>query len=146
MTISGIDTTFLVELEVQECRRHRASVAWMQSRLQIQQQPFALSPQVLTEFIHVVTDPRRFERPLEMRSAIARATFWWQAREVHRVFPSSESTSLFLRWMSQFDLGRKRILDTFLAATYQAAGVAEIVTTNARDFSVLDGITVVQPK
>jgi len=42
--------------------------------------------------------------------------------------------------MSRFDLGRKWILDTMLAATYKCAGVALIVSTNFRDFAVFPGM------
>ena len=34
-------------------------------------------------------------------------------------------------------LGRKRLLDTKLAATFQRAGVKRVVTNNERDFKVL---------
>ncbi|TLD68159.1 hypothetical protein FEM03_24100 [Phragmitibacter flavus] len=34
------------------------------------------------------------------------------------------------------DFGRKRLLDTRLAATFHSAGVKRIVTTNERDFKV----------
>jgi hypothetical protein len=33
-------------------------------------------------------------------------------------------------------LGRKRLLDTQLAATYAAAGVTELLTANSADFAV----------
>jgi hypothetical protein len=40
---------------------------------------------------------------------------------------------LFFQWMADHQLGRKRLLDTLLAATYSAAGITSIVSTNARD-------------
>jgi predicted nucleic acid-binding protein len=97
------------------------------------------APQVLTEFLHIVTDPRRFERPLPMEQALARAQFWWKAREVRHVYPTAESTVLFLDWLDQHKLGRKRLLDTHLAATLWSAGVRRLMTANPRDFSILGG-------
>jgi hypothetical protein len=44
----------------------------------------ALAPQALAEFIHVVTDPRRFAQPLRMDEARHVARQWWTAREVGR--------------------------------------------------------------
>lgn len=104
----------------------------------------SLAPQVLAEFVHVVTDGRRFQRPLEMSEALAKARFWWSAREVTHAYPTAESTALFIEWMVGHGLGRKRVLDTQLAATLWAAGVRRILTSNTRDFSRF-GIEVVSP-
>jgi len=140
----GLDTTFLVQAEVVEHPGHSASRALL-DRLLREGEPLALAPQVLAEFVHVVTDPRRFQNPLEMCQAVARAESWWLGREVTHALPSNESTALFLRWMAEFSLGRKRILDTQLAATYYCCGVRTIVTTNARDYGVFACFEVVQP-
>jgi hypothetical protein len=60
---------------------------------------------------------------------------WWTASEVDHVFPTDAATRQFLAWLQQFSLGRKRLLDTLLAATYDAAGVHSLLTTNAADFA-----------
>ena len=75
-----------------------------------------------------------------MNEALKRAAKWWDAGETRRVTPNDESISLFVEWMSRFDLARKRIPDTMLAATYKCAGVALIVSTNFRDFAVFPGM------
>jgi hypothetical protein len=41
-------------------------------------------------------------------------------------------------WLKQHRLGRKRLLDTQLAATYYAAGITSLVTSNFADFEVFD--------
>ena len=43
----------------------------------------------------------------------------------------------FLAWLTRHQLGRKRLLDTLLAATFQNAGVKHLITNNERDFKVL---------
>jgi hypothetical protein len=43
-------------------------------------------------------------------------------------------------------LGRKRILDTLLAATYWSAGIQSLLTTNAGDFAVLGGFQCISPR
>ena len=102
---------------------------------------FALAPQVLTEFIHVVTDPRRFAHPLSMTEAIDRAQLWWDAQEVKPVFPSQDSTRLTLQWLRDHRLGRKRLLDTQLAATYFANEITQIATSNTQDFALFGVFT-----
>lgn len=132
----GIDTTFLVQLEIQEAAAHPAALAMLRREILGRDREAALAPQVLSEFIHVVTDPRRFERPLSMAQALAKANFWWNAREMERVFPQEQTVGQFLTWMGEHRLGRKRLLDTLLAAIYYDNGVTRIVTSNARDYQV----------
>jgi len=90
----------------------------------------AIAPQVLAEFIHVVTDPRRFTQPLDMNAARHVAEQWWTASDVVQAFPDAGVVRQFLTWLQQFSLGRKRLLDTLLAATYRQAGIQSLLTTN----------------
>jgi predicted nucleic acid-binding protein len=85
--IHGLDTTFLVQIELREVPGHEAAKIWLESVLDVSPQPFALAPQVLTEFVHVVTDPRRFSRPLPMELALSKAQGWWESSEVRLVYP-----------------------------------------------------------
>ncbi len=94
----------------------------------------ALAPQTLAEFLHVVTDGKRMPSPLPMSEALQRAEHWWQAAEVIRVFPDGPSVTEFLAWIRRHALGRKRLLDTMLAALMAQAGVTRIVTNNGQDF------------
>lgn len=103
----------------------------------------ALVPQTLVEFIHVVTDPRRMPKPLMMDEALGRAEHWWQAAEVVRVFPTSQSVSHFHCWLAGHRLGRKRLLDTMLAAVLHSAGIGRIITNNEKDFKALGVLEVV---
>ena len=132
----GLDTTFLVHLEVQEAEAHAAAMEVLRRDILGRDREAALAPQVLAEFVHVVTDPRRFERPLSMAQALAKANFWWNAGEVERVFPDELVVRRFLAWMQEHGLGRKRLLDTLLAATYYESGITRVVTSHARDYRV----------
>jgi predicted nucleic acid-binding protein len=105
----------------------------------------AVAPQVLAEFIHIVTDPRRFAQPLDMTAARQLAEQWWTAQETVRVFPDDAAISQFLAWLQQFSLGRKRLLDTLLAATYHQAGIQSLLTTNEADFLLFGVFTCVLP-
>ena len=134
--MTGLDTTFLVQIEIQETEGHGAALELLRREILGRDREAALAPQVLSEFIHVVTDRRRFERPLPMAQALAKASFSWNATEVERIFPNDQVASQFLAWMQEHGLGRKRLLDTLLAATYYRSGVTRIVTSNARDYRV----------
>ena len=130
----GIDTTFLVQLEIRESESHAAAMEVLRDRILGRDREAALAPQVLTEFVYIATDPRRFTQPLSVDQAVGKAGFWWNAREVARVYPDEESVAQFLAWMRGHRLGRKRLLDTLLAATYYGSGITMIATSNARDY------------
>ena len=89
---------------------------------------------MLAEFVHIVTDARRFKIPLTMPQALAEASGWWEATDVERVSPCDEAVIWFIEAMVRHQLGRKRVLDTMLAATYRSAGVTSLLTLNAADF------------
>jgi len=133
--IHGLDTGFLVAAEVAEHARH-SDARQVLAGFVAAGDRFALAPQVLAEFIHIVTDPRRFTQPLSIDDARDLAERWWTAAEVDHVYPNDAATQQFLAWLQQFSLGRKRLLDTLLASTYHAAGVRSLLTTNLADFTV----------
>jgi predicted nucleic acid-binding protein len=141
--VIGVDTTFLVQLEIIELPLHANAHATLNREVIAAGAELALSPQVLTEFIHV-TDNRRFAKPLSMNQAISRARFWWNAVEVRHVFPTASSTDLCLDWIGRHNLGRKRLLDTQLASTLWSHGVRRLLTSNANDFAIF-GFDILSP-
>jgi predicted nucleic acid-binding protein len=136
----GLDTSFLVAVEVGSHEKHHSCRSCFQKLLKAGD-TFSIAPQILAEFLHVITDPRRFASPLTMEQAGDRAEIWWNASEVIHVFPTAESTLLFLSWIAGHNLGRKRLLDTILASTFQAAHVNSILTLNRDDFAIFGGFT-----
>ena len=98
----GIDTGFLVALEIIEHADHAAARALL-ARLIGAGDRLALAPQVLAGFIHVVTDPRRFARPLETGEARRIASEWWTGSEVEQVFRMMARRSYFFRGWSVID-------------------------------------------
>jgi predicted nucleic acid-binding protein len=142
--IHGLDTGFLVAAELLEHTDHVAARDNV-TRLTAAGDLLAIAPQVLAEFMHIATDPRRFTKPLDMMTAHRVAEQWWTAKEVVHVFPDSAATRQFVDWLKQFSLGRKRLLDTLLAATYHQAGIDSVLTTNPADFTVFGVFTCIIP-
>lgn len=136
----GLDTGFLVAVELPEhpdhhaCRARIATLVASGNRL-------SLAPQVLAEFIHVVTDSRRFSKPVPINDARVMAMQWWSATEVDHAFPNADAVHQFLDWHCVHRLGRKRLLDTLLAATYYEAGITHILTLNPTDFDIFGVFT-----
>jgi predicted nucleic acid-binding protein len=140
----GVDTTFLVEVSLREHPGHIAAREELGRRLAAGD-TFVLAPQVVSEFVHVVTDARRFEHPLSVAAALEKAQAWWGARETEHASPTPESMAQFWSWMNAFKLGRKRLLDTMLAATYFSHGVHAILSSNARDYTTFGCFHVINP-
>jgi predicted nucleic acid-binding protein len=104
-----------------------------------------ISPQVMHEFLHVATDSRRFEKPLAMEDGLRWSRSLWAATEVVRILPAPGVLDRTLELLERLRLGRKRILDTALAATLELAGVRRLATFNPGDFRVFDFLDLVGP-
>lgn len=103
-----------------------------------------LVPQVLYEFLHVATDDRRMTSPNSMQEAIARTDALWDAPEVFRILPDPGVPRRVLELLARFGLGRKRVFDTVLAATLEAA-IRRLATFNGRDYEIFSFLDIVTP-
>jgi predicted nucleic acid-binding protein len=142
--IYGLDTSFLVQIEVAEQPGHARAQA-LKARLLEQGCSFALAGQVLCEFIHIVTDPKRFEHPLSVEAAINRSSIWWNLKEVKNLSSSGWAVQRFHTWMVEHRLGRKRLLDTMLAATFEENQIYHLITSDPGGFSVFKIFEIVDP-
>ena len=143
MTLA-LDTDAIVHWLMDGATHHQRLVHFVQLQLHAGAR-FAIVPQVLHEFVHVTTDSRRFEKPLTMSVATALARSLWEASEVDRVLPGNNTVPRTLELLDQFSLGRKRILDTALAATLEQAGIKRLVTLNVRDYEIFPFLELQSP-
>ena len=65
----GLDTSFLLAVEIVEHTHHAVARACSGSCSR-EGDRVAIAPQVLTEFVHVETDARRFQQPFSMETAL----------------------------------------------------------------------------
>jgi len=130
----GLDTTFVVQVDVVDHERHAESVG-LRDRLLVEGHSYALAPQVLAEYVHIVTDSNLFAEPASMKTALEHSRMWWNSAEIRQIIPSDDAVQLLHTWMTEHGLGRKRILDALLAATYATAGITAIISSDARDYS-----------
>lgn len=144
--ILALDTDVLVSWALTGAPRHHTVRAMVERELHEPAASIGLVPQVMFEFLHVVTDLRRFEPPLTMEAAVDLARELWSAREVAHLVPTAAVATRTFDLLGQLRLGRKRILDTALAATLEAAGVHRLATFNARDYAVFPFLDIVAPR
>jgi predicted nucleic acid-binding protein len=133
--VIGVDTNLLVALAIADHPRHSSAYAECEKLLQGWEK-FALSSSIVAEFLHTVTDQRRFQPPHAMPSAIAWFREWSLRCEPTWLHETKFSIDLWLRWMDQYRLGRKRILDTRYAALLHSNNVKRLVTNNPDDFRI----------
>jgi len=76
----------------------------------------------------VATDPRRFQNSLSFAEALQRSRTWWKPL---RLLNAAQEIGMdqACSWMEEFRLGRKRLLDTYLAATYHEKGIRRLVSS-----------------
>jgi predicted nucleic acid-binding protein len=142
--MTGVDCNILVQLALQDHPKNAATVATVQAEVQ-RGSRLVFPPLVIDEFLHVITDDRRFSPPLTMIETLDWVEQFLTNPAVGILEPTAESTRQTLRWMRQFQLGRKRILDTHLAAVLHAAGVRRLLTSNPADFTVFGVLETVTP-
>lgn len=142
--IIGIDTDVLVHWAMTGAVHHRAVRQWFEREIG-KRHRFGLTQQVLYEFVHVASDPRRFERPLSMEQAVHVSLELWNGKEVHQILPTAKVYDRTCELIKRFELGRKRILDTALAATLEAADVRRLATLNPGDFEIFPFLETVNP-
>ncbi len=144
--ILALDTDVVVSWLMAGASRHAAARSLVDTELRRPGGAIALVPQTLHEVLHVATDPRRFERPLPTKEALRLVRLLWEARDVVRVQPGPQVPLRTLELMERYRLGRKRILDTALAATLEGAGIRRLATFNGDDFAIFPFLDVVEPR
>ena len=142
--MTGLDCNILVQLALQDHPANAATVAVVQAEAQ-RGGRLVFPSLVINEFLHVITDLRRFSPPLTMTEALDWTEAFLTNPAVTVIEPSAESAPQTLRWMRQFNLGRKRILDTHLAAVLHTAGVRRLLTSNPGDFAVFGIFEIITP-
>ncbi|MEI7941533.1 MAG: type II toxin-antitoxin system VapC family toxin [Verrucomicrobiota bacterium] len=142
--MTGLDCNIVVQLALADHPANVRTVAAVQAEVQ-RNSRLVFPPLVVTEFLHVVTDGRRFVPPLGMREALDWIEEFLANPAVGLLEPTEQSLRQTLRWMRQFDLGRKRILDTHLAAVLHTAGARRLLTSNPADFTVFGVLETITP-
>lgn len=143
---AGLDTNVLVYAHLPVFPDSERVRAFLLERLARSDTSFVVTPLVLHELVHLITDSRRFDPPVSMSEAVAIARTYLGRSNVECVATAEDSLALTLRWIEQMGLGRRRIADTLLAATLLRHGVESLVTCNPADFEVFEGLSLIDPR
>lgn len=143
----GLDTNVLVLAHLPAMAGHRNVNRFLATLARRERTRLAVTPLVLHELTHVITDARRFDPPVAMSEAVALARSYLGRSNVDCLDVTEGAVALALDLLDRHHLGRKRIADALLAATYRVNGVVTLLTCNTDDFSVFaPEIRVVDPR
>ncbi|HEX3627897.1 MAG TPA: PIN domain-containing protein [Verrucomicrobiae bacterium] len=142
--MTGLDCNILVQLALHDHPSNISTIAAVQA-LSERGERLVFPSLVVDEFLHVTTDERRFNPPLTMTEGLDWVEGLLSNSTVGLLEPTPASVQQALRWMRQFNLGRKRILDTQLAAIFHTSNVTRILTSNPADFAVFGVFDIITP-
>ena len=142
----GLDTNVLIYAQVPSLPDHEVVRRHVMEQLRRAEVKLFITPTVLHEFIHVVTDGRRFEPPVGMSEAVAITRLYLGRSNIECLDLTEAVFQGALTLLERHGLGRKRVADTLLAATFLHHGVDEIVTCNPEDFAVFEELNVIDPR
>ena len=104
--MTGLDCNILVQLALQDHPANAATVAAVQAEVQ-RGSRLVFPALVVDEFLHVITDERRFSPPLTMTEALDWMETFTASPAVCVIEATPESVRQTLRWMREFKLDER---------------------------------------
>lgn len=134
----GLDTCFLIDLYWKDSPRNKKAKELYSQIAKDESIKIAIYFNCFNEFLHVITDAKRFENPFSIKEAISVIDFWCDIDRVTILYPDDTTFKRTIAWMNMYNLGRNRINDTQMASCYLTNNVSSIVTANPGDFEIFD--------
>lgn len=132
----GLDTSFLIDLYWQDSPRNKNARDLFSRIVKDDSVELAIFFNCFNEFLHVITDSKRFENAFSIDEAIDVIDFWCDLDRVKVLYPTDTSFKRTLAWMNMYRLGRNRINDTQMASCYLSNNITSIITANPKDFEI----------
>lgn len=134
--MTGIDTCFLIDLYWQDSPRNKNARKFYSRLAEDESIKIAVYFNCFNEFLHVITDAKRFENPLSVKEAVNIIDLWCDLDRITVLYPDDTVFKRTIAWMNMFNLGRNRINDTQMAACYLSNNITSIITANPKDFEI----------
>jgi predicted nucleic acid-binding protein len=142
----GVDSNVLVYAHIPTFPEHARVRVFLTDFLAQADALLAFTPAILHEFVHIITDARRFSPPVEMSEALAVARLYVDRENTECLSVTESDMAHAFDLLERHGLGRKRIADTLFASTLLRAGISELITCNPDDFKVFDELKVIDPR
>jgi predicted nucleic acid-binding protein len=141
----GVDTNVLIYTHI-ELPQYELVRGYLLDQLAHDDVTLVVTPVILHEFVHVVTDARRFSPPVAMPDALAIARGYLDSTNVECLSVDERAIVSAFDLLERHQLGRKRIADTLFAASLLNQGVRELITCNVADFQIFEELTLIDPR
>lgn len=138
----GLDSCFLIDLYWEDSPRH-AAVLKKFNEIAASGQDVCVYYNCFNEFIHVITDKKRFENAFSMEEALSVVDEWRDLENVKILFPDEQSFGRTVAWLSVYKLSCNRLNDTNMAASYVHSGVSSVITANPKDFEIFSELKII---
>jgi len=142
----GLDTNVLIYAHMPDLPDHVRVRSFLLSQLANEDVTLVITPIILHEFVHVITDGKRFDPPVSMADALAVARVYLDHTNVECLSLDGQAVAGAFALIERHQLGRKRIADTLFAACLLGHGVHELITCNPADFRIFDSLTLTDPR
>ena len=142
----GVDTNVLVYAHIPAFEEHRPVRRYLLDQLADERVTLVVTAGVLHEFVHVVTDGRRFDPPMTMGEALAVARLYLTHSNVECAATDEAAVARALELVERYGLGRKRLADALFAGTLLHHGVGEVVTCDPRGFANFEELRRIDPR
>lgn len=142
----GVDTNVLIYAHMPALPQHEVVRSYLLDQLAQDDVTLVVTPGILHELVHVITDGRRFDPPVAIKDALAVARGYLDRANVECLSVDESSLISTFELMERYQLGRKRIADTLFAASLLNGGVRELITCNLDDFRIFEALTLLDPR
>lgn len=102
-------------------------------------------PQVLTEFLAVVTDSRRVKNPISPSEAIKEVEKYLTAPNILKIYQNEVSFRELVELIGKYKIGKQEVFDLQLVSTMLTSKISKIYTFNTSDFSKFKEIKILSP-
>ena len=133
-----VDSNVIIYAINRSSPKHEAAQAFLQEH----HGQVVLAHQNIMESLRVLTH-KKFQNPMTPVAAIRAVGSIAEA--CHVIAPDWGAYHVALALVKKHELAGDKIFDAYLAAMVLAAGVDVIATDNTKDFSMFEGITLVNP-
>lgn len=137
-----LDTNVIVYAYDTGSPRHEVCAALCERALK-EPARFCITPQVLFEFLSVITRPERVSTPIPLADAMEEIEVLSDELPILRA--PIDLHRLALALLRASGLSAKTIFDHVLAATVLAHGVSKVYTFDTGSFGRIPGVTVLRP-
>jgi len=142
----GIDTNVLIYAHMTELPQHERVRSYLLNQLAQDDLTLVVTPGILHELVHVITDSRRFNPPVTMADALVLARSYLNRTNVECLSIDASTLARAFRLLERYQLSRKRIADTLFAASLLDHDVHELITCNLDDFRIFADLTLIDPR